>query len=142
MACMTIPAMTTSEYTVCVVLTPNYPGGMQNNLKLTDYPMLVETYETERGGIEKDRFFDGREYYKWDSGKLCLSDDRIEWRQVTLPSKVENAIKGNWSEYSLTYTGSGYLLRPTLYDGGVYSHADSLYREVYLLDMNFELVSS
>lgn len=142
MACMTIPAMTTSEYTVCVVLTPNYPGGMQNNLKLTDYPLLVETYETERGGIEKDRFFDGREYYKWENGKLCLSNDRVEWRKINLPQSVESAIKGNWSEYSLTYTGSGYLMRPTLYDGGVYSHADGLFRDVYLLDMNFNLVSS
>ena len=73
MACMSIPAQSTSEYTVCVILTPNYAGGMENYLKLTDYPQIIETYETERSGIEKDRFFTGREYYKWDGTMLMLS---------------------------------------------------------------------
>lgn len=142
MACMSIPAQTTSEYTVCVILTPNYPGGMANSLMLTDYPQIIETYETERSGIEKDRFFTGREYYKWDLTTLMLSNDRENWHSVTLPDKVANEIRGNANEYSLTYTGDGYLLRPSLYDAGVYSHADSLFRTVYLLDENFALRSS
>lgn len=142
MACMSIPAQSTSEYTVCVILTPNYAGGMENYLKLTDYPQIIETYETERSGIEKDRFFTGREYYKWDGTTLMLSDDRTNWRSVSLPSKVANEIAGNANEYSLVYTGSGYLLRPSLYDAGVYPHADSLFRTVYLLDEDLGLVSS
>ena len=139
---MTIPAQSTAQYTVCVILTPNYAGGMENYLRLTDYPQIIETYETERSGIEKDRYFTGREYYKWDKNELYISDDRENWRKIYLPSAVLNGIAGNVNEYSLTYTGNGYLLRPALYDGGVYSHADFLYRTVYLLNEDFSLIAS
>lgn len=142
MACMSLSAQTTSEYTVCVVLTPNYSGGMKNSLLLTDYPQLIETYETERSGIEKDRFFTGREYYKWNGRTLMISDDKTEWRNVLLPDAVTNEIAGNVNEYALTYTGSGYILRPSLYDAGSYSHAESLYRTVYLFDENFGYIRS
>lgn len=142
MACMTIPAQTVSEYTVCVILTPNYSGGMQNYFRLSDYPQIIETYETERSGIEKDRFFTGREYYKWEGTTLYLSSDRESWRSVTLPSEVVKDIAGNVNEYSLTYAGDGYLLRPALYDAGVYWHADPLFRTVHLLDENFGLRAS
>ena len=140
-ACMTIPAMTTSKYTLCVVLTPNYPGGMENYLYLSDYPQLIETYETERSGILKDRYFTGREYYKWDKYKLYMSDDRKNWREIDLPQSVFNSINGSLSQYSITYTGSGYIMRPTLYDAGSYSHASDLYRDMYLFDENFNLVT-
>ena len=142
MACMTIPAQSTAQYTVCVILTPNYAGGIENYLRLTDYPQIIEIYETERSGIEKDRYFTGREYYKWDKNELYISDDRENWRKIYLPSTVLNGIAGNVNEYSLTYTGNGYLLRPALYDGGVYSHADFLYRTVYLLNEDFSLIAS
>ena len=141
MACMTIPAMTTSKYTLCVVLTPNYPGGMENYLYLSDYPQLIETYETERSGILKDRYFTGREYYKWDNYKLYMSDDRQNWREISLPQSVFNSINGSLNQYSITFTGSGYIMRPTLYDAGSYSHASDLYRDMYLFDENFNLVT-
>lgn len=141
MACLTIPAMTTSKYTVCVVLTPNYPGGMQNYLYLSDYPQLIETYETERSTILKDRNFTGREYYKWSDNKLCLSENRTDWRTIDFPQSVFNAINGNLKQYSIIYTGSGYIMRPSLYDAGLYSHASGLYRDIYLFDEQFNLIS-
>ncbi|MGN0163090.1 MAG: stalk domain-containing protein, partial [Candidatus Ornithomonoglobus sp.] len=140
MTCLPIPAQATSKYTICVILTPNYPGGMQNALYLADYPSLIETYETERGGIEKDRYFDGREYYRWNGGALSLSDDREEWRTVQLPQSVMNGIAGNLNEYELKWTGSGYALRPCLYDAGWYEDIKYTYRDMYLLDENFDLV--
>lgn len=140
MTCLPVPAQTASKYTICVILTPNYPGGMQNALYLADYPPLIETYETERGGIEKDRYFDGKEYYRWNGGRLSLSDDREEWRTVGLPQSVMNGIAGNLSEYELKWTGSGYVLRPCLYDAGWYEDIKYTYRDMYLLDENFELV--
>ncbi|MGM9936305.1 MAG: stalk domain-containing protein, partial [Candidatus Ornithomonoglobus sp.] len=140
MTCLPIPAQSTSKYTICVILTPNYPGGMQNALYLADYPSLIETYETERGGIEKDRYFDGREYYRWNGGTLSLSNDREEWRTVQLPQSVMSGIAGNLNEYELKWTGSGYALRPSLYDAGWYEDIKYTYRDMYLLDENFNLV--
>lgn len=140
MTCLPVPAQTTSRYTICVILTPNYPGGMRNTLYISDYPSLIETYETERGGIEKDRFFDGKEYYRWNGGVLSLSDDREEWRTVELPQQVMNGIAGNLNEYELKWTGSGYALRPCLYDAGWYENIKHTYRDMYLLDENFNLV--
>lgn len=140
MTCLPIPAQTVSEYTICVILTPNYPGGIRNTLYLADYPSLVETYETERGGIEKDRYFDGREYYSWRGGVLNLSDDRESWRTVQLPRTVMNGIAGNLNQYELKWTGRGYALRPALYDAGWYENIKYTYRDMYLLDENFNLI--
>ncbi len=141
MVCVPIPAQTTSRYTVCVILTPNYSGGMQNSLYIANYPSLIETYETERGGIAKDKFFTGKNYYKWEKGSLYISDDRENWNQVMLPSAVKNSIRGYETDYALYYTGNGYTLRPSLYDAGVYYYAFAPYREMFLLDENFNLKS-
>ncbi|MBR0366555.1 MAG: copper amine oxidase N-terminal domain-containing protein, partial [Clostridia bacterium] len=140
MACLTVPAQTTSKYTVCVLLAANYSGGMENAFVLADSRKPIETYETERGGIEKDGAFDGREYYSWDGAGLSLSGDRILWRHVELPKEVRDGIAGNLSEYRLQWTGSGYTLRPTLYDAGSFGFIDYMYRDMYLLDEDFALI--
>ncbi len=139
MACLPVPAQSTSEYTVCVVLTPNYSGGMENALYLANYPSIIETYETERSGVEKDRFFTGKNYYKWEKGSLYVSDDREVWRDAALPDSVKNSIRGYETDYALYYTGNGYALRPSLYDAGVYYYAFAPYRDMFLLDENFNL---
>lgn len=140
MTCLPIPAQSTTTYTICVVLGPNYPGGMQNSLVISDYASLIETYETGRGGIEKDRYFDGREYYSWTGGTLNLSNDRIEWRTAALPDSVMKDISGSLSGFELLWTGSGYIIRPMLYDAGHYSNVRDMYKDMYLLDENFNLI--
>ena len=139
MASVALPAQQTTKFTVCVILTPNYAGGMQNSFYLSDTPALIETYETKRNGIEKDKYFTGKEYYNWNGGKLNFSADKENWYEVSLPSKVMDGIKGNLNQFLVIYTGDGYMIRPSLYDAGSYSHADHLYRDVYLLDSNFNL---
>lgn len=139
MACVGLPAQQTSRFTVCVILTPNYAGGMQNSFYLSDTPSLAETYETERGGIVKDRYFTGRKFYNWNGGKLNLISDSGEAKTVELPKTVMDGIRGNLSEFSVIYTGDGYVIRPSLYDAGWYLHADHLFRDVYLLDEDFNL---
>lgn len=140
MTCLPIPAQSTVSYTICVILTPNYSGGMQNSFYIANYPSLIETYETQRGGIEKDRRFDGREYYRWDGGVLSLSNDREEWRDIELPKEVISALAGNYKEYELKWTGNGYMMRPMLYDAGWFENEKPLYRDVYLFDERFNLI--
>ncbi|MBR0366554.1 MAG: hypothetical protein IJH94_07125, partial [Clostridia bacterium] len=140
MACLAVPAQSTSKYTVCVLLAANYSGGMENAFVLSDLAKPIETYETERGGIEKDSAFDGREYYSWDGDSLRLSEDRISWRYVDLPREVRDGIAGNIAEYRLQWTGGGYTLRPTLYDAGSFGFIDYMYRDIYLLDESFALI--
>lgn len=139
MACLPIPAQSETSYTVCVILPPNYSGGMENSLYLSDYPSLIETYETKTSGIVKDRYFTGKNYYKWEKGSLYISEDRTEWTEAVLPSSVKNSIRGYETDYELYYTGNGYTLRPCLYDAGVYYYAFSAYRDMFLLDENFNL---
>lgn len=138
MACLPVPAMTSAEYTVCVVLGPNYAGGMQNSFYLSDYPALIETYETERRNIDTGRNFTGREYYKWEGETLMLSADREEWRGVKLPEPVMRDMRGNLSEFEIKWTGEGYIIRPAIYDAGAYGHADYMFRYIYTLDESFK----
>lgn len=140
MTCLPLAAQSVSEYTICVVLTPNYPGGIQNALCLSDYPSLIETYETRRGGLEKDKYFDGREYYSWDGGGLSLSADGVTYSRAALPKSVLDDISGSLREYELTWTGGGYVLRPRLYDAGWYEDIKNTYRNMYLLDENLNLI--
>ena len=139
MACVALPAQKTTKFSVCVILTPNYAGGMQNCFYLSDTPSLIETYTTERSSIEKDKYFTGKEYYSWNGGILNFSTDKENWYPVNLPSKVMDGIRGNLNQFSVIYTGDGYMIRPSLYDAGVYYHADHLFRDVYLLDSDFNL---
>lgn len=140
MACLAVPAQSTARYTVCVLLAANYSGGMENAFVISDYPKAIETYETERSGIEKDSTFDGREYYRFTNGGIEMSDDGVDWSYHELQKEVTNGIAGNLSEYRLTWTGSGYTLRPTLYDAGAFWFIDYLYRDMYLLDEDLALI--
>lgn len=60
-----ILSISTFNYTVCVILTPNYVGDMQNNLKFTDRPVTIETYEAQHNSIIGDRYFTDKNYYEW-----------------------------------------------------------------------------
>ena len=140
MACLTVLAQSTAKYTICVLLTANYSGGMENKLEISDHQIPIETYETDRRGILKDSSYDGREYYRWINGVLNLSSDGEEWIPVELPKSVTDGMAGNLSEYRLEWTGSGYTLRPMLYDAGEFWFVDQMYRDMYLLDEHFGLI--
>ncbi len=140
MASLPIPAQSTSRYTVCVVLTANYSGGMENSFVISDYRSVIETYQTERNGMAKDETFNGREYYNWSGGTINISNDRENWQKIDLPQAVIDGVAGNYSEYCLIWTGSGYVIKPTLYDAGAFYYIDHMYRDMYLLDENFNLI--
>ncbi|MBQ3426037.1 MAG: hypothetical protein IJH37_02700 [Clostridia bacterium] len=140
MACLAVPAQSTARYTVSVLLAANYSGGMENAFVISDHPKVIETYETERSEIEKDSSFDGREYYRFTGDGVKTSKDGTEWILHDLPREVTEGIAGNLSEYRLQWTGSGYTLRPTLYDAGAFWFIDYMYRDMYLLDEDFSLI--
>lgn len=140
MACLSVPAQSTARYTVSVLLAANYSGGMENAFVISDYPKAIETYETERSSVDKDSSFDGREYYRFTDGGVETSTDGVIWRSHALPKEVTEGITGNISEYRLQWTGSGYTIRPTLYDAGAFRFIDYMYRDMYLLDEDFVIV--
>lgn len=139
MACVPIAPQAETEYTICVVLAPNYSGGMQNAFYLSNFPSIIETYQTQRGGIRKDKYFTGREYYNWDGGKLNISYDRENWTCVELPMQVIDEIRDNFNEYTLTWSGNGYIIKPSLYDAGWYVHVNDNFKYIYLLNDDFTL---
>lgn len=141
MACLELPAHKTTKFSLQVILTTNYAGGMENALYITDTPNIVEVYESERQEISKVYKHTGKEFYKWENARLCVSDDLKHWRTVKLDDRINEAIKGNWNEFELLYTGDGYMLKPCIYDGIPYYTVQNFFRTVYFLDSRFNYVS-
>lgn len=141
MACVELPPQKTTTFNLQVVLTTNYAGGIENALTITDTPQMVEVYKSGRQEIIKDYNYTGREFYKWENRKLYISDDLESWREVPLEDDVKYTVYGNWSEYELKYTGNGYMLKATIYDGIPYYQVCDFFRTVYFLDENFHMVS-
>lgn len=141
MACVELPAHKTTKFSVEVILTTNYSGGMENSLFITDTPDVVEVYESPKQEISTPYPNTGREFYKWENASLYISDDLENWRAVGLDSRIRTAVKGNWEEFELLYTGNGYMLKPCLYDGIPYYTVQDFFKTVYFLDDNFRYVS-
>lgn len=141
MACVELPAHKTTKFSVEVILTTNYSGGMENSLFITDTPEVVEVYESQKQEISKPYKHTGREFYKWENASLYISDNLEDWMEVTLNSRIKTAVNGNWDEFELLYTGDGYMLKPCLYDGIPYYTVQDFFKTVYFLDDNFSYVS-
>lgn len=140
MACVELPAQQTTTFIVQVILTTNYAGGMENSMTITDTPQMVEIYNSNRQEITKDYNYTGREFYKWDAGKLYISPDAENWTLKEIPKNVLDIFTGNWNEYEIKYTGSGYMIKSALYDGTPYYGVRDFFKTVYFLDENFNLV--
>lgn len=144
-ACVPLPAHNTTDFTVTVILTTNYSGGMQNELIINDMPKPVLVYESTKQEITRSPLFNGKEYYKWASGNLYLSSDDMtdtDFRPVALPQSVHNDITGNYNEYRLYWTGNGYVLKPSLYDGIPYYTVQEFFKTVYFFDKDFNYTGS
>ena len=142
MACVELPAQKTTSFIIDVVLTTNYAGGMENSMIITDTAKPVEVYTSDRSEIVKDYRYTGREFYKWENGKLYLSNDNEDWQEKELPQNVKGIFNGNWNEYEIKYSGGGYMVKAMLYDGIPYYGVRDFFTEVYFLDEDFNLKGS
>ena len=134
------PAQKTVNYTLSVVLTTNYEGGMENVLIVNNYPTSVESYDTKRVLDVKDYNFTGKEYVKWYNGSLYTSTNKINWVHSGMNEKTVNLFKGQMGQYKFVYTGDGYLAKSCIYDGSLYSGIKDLFNKVFYLDESFNLV--
>lgn len=141
MACVELPAHQTTSFSVQVILTTNYAGGMENSLLITDTPNVVEVYDSQRQEISKVYNHTGKEFYKWENKELYISDDLKSWRRIKLDERIKSAVNGNWNEFKLLYTGDGYMLKPCIYDGIPYYTVQNFFKTVYFLNENFGYVS-
>lgn len=139
MACVELPAQQTTSFIVQVILTTNYAGGMENSMTITDTPQMVEVYASGRQEITKDYGYTGREFYQWSNGRLYLSQDHDTWVEQPLSDDVKEIFNGNWNEYEIKYTGSGYMVKAGLYDGIPYYGVRDFFKSIYFLDESFEL---
>ena len=141
MASVELLPQKTTTINLQVVLTTNYAGGIENALTITDTPQMVEIYKSSRQEIVKDYDYTGREFYKWEDRTLWLSDDLENWRKIDIKDDLKYTVYGNWSEYKLTRTGNGYVMKATLYDAIPYYLVCDFFKTVYFLDENFNIVS-
>ena len=140
LANLSAPAQKTVKYTLSVVLTTNYDGGMENVLIVNNYPTSVESYDTKRNYDVKDYSFTGKENVKWLNGSLYTSSDKINWEHSGMNEKTASLFKGQMGQYKFVYTGDGYLAKNCIYDGSLYAGIKDLFNKVYYLDESFNLV--
>ncbi len=140
MASVELPPQQTTTINLQVILTTNNYGGIENTLTITDTPQMVEIYKSGRQEIVKDHNYTGREFYKWENTHLYISDDLENWKQIVLEDDLRYAIYGNWNQYELKYTGNGYMMKATIYDGIPYYLVCNFFKTVYFLDEDFKLV--
>lgn len=141
LACVKIPAMQTTSFTLCVVLTTNHLGGMENAFALYNTPVPVQSYPDVVAYDVKDKSFTGREYVKWQNGTLWTSEDGVHWAESGMNDQTKALFYGHWNEYRFIYTGTGYLAKPILYDGTPYDGAQELFNSYFQLDLQFNLVA-
>ncbi len=142
LASVRLPAQKTTEFTLTVVLTTNHVGGMENNLTITDTPSPVTVYDAQCEYNVRDKDYTGREYIKWLDGELMVSADGNQWTPAPMNEETKALFEGKWGEFEFVYTGDGYLAKSGIYDGTPYYTVQEFYKTVYLLDENFNLISS
>lgn len=141
MACVELPANKTTTFTVTVILTTNYSGGMQNEIMINDMPKLAFVYDSVKDEIIKPLDFTGKEFYKWENSNLYIETES-GFVEVNLPQKIKEAISGNLSQYSLLRTDNGFVLKPVIYDGIPYYTVQDFFKTVYFMDENFNLTDT
>lgn len=137
MASIKVPAQETVKFTLTVVLTTNHIGGMENSFVVADRPSPVNTYRNDYVYNVKDPEFTGREYIRFEEGKLYVSDDKETWREQWTHEKVKDMIKKSGDELRLTWTGEGYIATNTQYSGIPFYVVRDYYREVWALNEDF-----
>lgn len=141
LACVELPGMTETKFSIEVILPTNYVGGMENSLVLKDFPTVIPVYENAYQEVAWDYSWTGREYISWKNGELYLSDDLENWRLQPLSAEVESIFHDNWSEYRIMYANGGYVVKPCIYDSVPYYGAREYFRDIYFLNEDFSLKS-
>ncbi len=141
LACVELPAHETTEFTLTVVLTTNYLGGMENTFYISDSANPVKTYTASWTKVKTDSHFTGREQVRWINGELyTMVGDSALWRR-SLSTETTEKFTGHWNEYKILWRGGtrGYIAKNTLYDGIPYYYVRDFYRTVYFFDEAFNL---
>jgi len=141
LASVKLPAQKTTTFNLTVLLTTNYVGGMENRLEISDTPAPVKVYQSAFAENVKDATFTGREFLKWDNGKLYKSTDKKEWTEIELTKETKKIFEGRHNTMKIVYMGDCYMAKSTLYDGIPYYYVRDFYRDVYFFDDNFNLIS-
>ncbi len=141
-ASVALPGGQTTTFYIEIILPPNYYGGMENSLYLSNTKTIIETYSSEKQPVVRDLAFTGREFIKWEDGKLYKSLDKKSWTMVNTSPEFEEALWGNWSQYEFLYTDKGYMVKPVLYDSKPYYDVRGFFRTVYFLNDDFSLNKS
>jgi len=134
-----VPARETVKFVLTVILTTNHPGGMENSFVISDNAAPVKTYIQDFPENVKDTKYTGREYLRYDDGKLLTSIDGEIWTEHYISPEVEK-IFDTGSEIRVTYTGDGYIINNCQHSGIPYYIVRDYYREVWFLNEEFELV--
>ena len=140
MACVELPGNTTTSFIIEVILPTNYVGGMRNSLEIVNSKSIEKVYDNVLQKIPRDYSFTGREFIKWENGKLYKSTDKLNWEYVPLNAETEKIFHGNWNEYEFLYTDNGYMAKVHLYDSKPYYGIREFFKNIYFLDNNFNLV--
>lgn len=142
LACVKLPSGKSTSFTLTVVLTTNHYGGMENAFVISDTANPVKTYDASCSYNVKDPNFTGRETVKWENGELLKTTDGINFENTGMSETTKDAFKGRIGEMRFLYTPKGYVAKSCLYDGVPYYNVREFYRDVYLLDENFNIKSS
>lgn len=137
-----ILAQQTSEFTIEVILPTNYNGAIMNTLTVMNSETDVMVYEPSIDIYSKNRRFTGQEYIAWEGRDLYTSKDLETWEKRDITEQTKKIFDGCRDEFEFIKTDSGYMAKPTLYDGRSYYLAEDFYTTVYFLDNGFNLKSS
>lgn len=139
LACIELPGMTETKFSIEVILPTNYVGGMENSLVLKDFPIVIPVYENAYQEVAWDYSWTGREFVEWRNGELYSSTDLENWTHIPLSNEVEAIFHDNWNEYRIMYAQNGYVVKPCIYDSVPYYGAREYFRKVYFLNEDFSL---
>ena len=134
-----VPARETVKFVLTVILTTNHPGGMENSFVISDNAAPVKTYNQDYIQNLRDVKYTGKEYLRYDDGKLYTSTDLENWTEHWISGDVKKIFDTS-SEIRVTYTGNGYIINNCQHSGIPYYIVRDYYRDVWLLNDNFELV--
>lgn len=139
LASIKVPAKESTKFTLTVILTTNHPGGMENSFVVSDTASPVYTYDANHIKNVRDVQYTGKEYLRYDDGALYVSDDGKNWDKKPISAEVKNIFDVS-SEINVTWTGKEYILNNCQHSGIPYYSVREFYREVWVLNENFETV--
>lgn len=143
MACIELPPNETTSFMIEILLPINYPGGMQNSFEISDTKTEFKFLEDDRQKNVLEQKYTGKEYIKWVNGNIYTSVDKKNWEEHILNAATKRIFDGIWDDFDIKSTSDGYIARFAAYDAGpaFYRTAMVFYKDIYILDKDFNLVS-